>query len=315
LDVYKRSVANWRGAVEGQYEAELKGLLLRLLGLAVILGVVLGVSEVWRRATFRYITDSRRRYQFLLVRRIVVWCLVAIIVATAFASELGAITTFAGLLTAGIAVALQNVILSIAGYFFLIGKYGVRAGDRVQISGVTGDVVDIGLVRLQLMEVTPGPSPRPTGRVVAFSNAVVFQAGAGMFKQIPGTSFLWHEITLTLETRSSYLQVEKRMLEAVNKVFANYHDKMEMQRRYVERSLHSTTATFGSFAPESRLHLTQTALELVIRYPVELGNAAEIDDRVTREILDALENDPQLRRQVSGGPTVKMEDQPVPQAG
>jgi small-conductance mechanosensitive channel len=315
LEVYKRSVANWRGAVEGQYEAELKGLLLRLLGLAVILGVVLGVSEVWRRATFRYITDSRRRYQFLLVRRIVVWCLVAIIVATAFASELGAITTFAGLLTAGIAVALQNVILSIAGYFFLIGKYGVRAGDRVQISGVTGDVVDIGLVRLQLMEVTPGPSPRPTGRVVAFSNAVVFQAGAGMFKQIPGTSFLWHEITLTLETRSSYLQVEKRMLEAVNKVFANYHDKMEMQRRYVERSLHSTTATFGSFAPESRLHLTQTALELVIRYPVELGNAAEIDDRVTREILDALENDPQLRRQVSGGPTVKMEDQPVPQAG
>jgi len=46
---------------------------------------------------------------------------VAIIVATAFASELGAITTFAGLLTAGVAVSLQNVILSVAGYFFLIG--------------------------------------------------------------------------------------------------------------------------------------------------------------------------------------------------
>ena len=72
----------------------------------------------------------------------------AIIVAVAFASELGTITTFAGLMTAGIAVALQNVILSVAGYFFLIGKYGVRVGDRVQVAGVTGDVVDIGLVRL-----------------------------------------------------------------------------------------------------------------------------------------------------------------------
>jgi len=311
LDVYKRSTVNWRNSVDGQYQAELKGLLLRLLGLAVILGVVIGISEVWRRATFRYITDARRRYQFLLIRRIVVWCLVAIIVATAFASELGAITTFAGLLTAGIAVALQNVILSIAGYFFLIGKYGVRAGDRVQIAGVTGDVVDIGLVRLQLMEVTPGPSPRATGRVVAFSNAVVFQAGSGMFKQIPGTSFLWHEITLTLDTKGNYLEVEKRMLAAVNKVFGGYRDRMEMQQRSVERSLNST---LGSFAPESRLRLTQTALELVIRYPVDMGTAAEIDDRMTREILNALESDPELRQQVSGGPIVKTEEQTV-QAG
>ncbi|HEY1937377.1 MAG TPA: mechanosensitive ion channel family protein [Candidatus Angelobacter sp.] len=306
LDVYKRSGTNWQNAVESEYQAEMKGLLLRLLGLALILGVVLGVSELWKRATFRYITDTRRRYQFLLIRRIVLWCLIAIIVATAFASELGAITTFAGLMTAGIAVALQNVILSIAGYFFLIGKYGVRVGDRVNIAGVTGDVVDIGLVRLQLMEITGGPAPLPTGRVVAFSNAVVFQASSGMFKQIPGTNFLWHEITLTLDPKSNYRQVEQRMMEAVNKVFAEYRDKMEMQRRNVERSLNSS---IGAFSPESRLHLTQTTLEVVIRYPVDMSSAGEIDNRVTREILDALERDPDLRVQVSGGPVIKVEDQ------
>jgi len=305
LDVYKRGTTNWRNAVESQYQAELKGLLLRLGALGLILGVVLGVSELWKRATFRYITDTRRRYQFLLIRRIVLWSLIAIIVATAFASELGAITTFAGLMTAGIAVALQNVILSIAGYFFLIGKYGVRVGDRVNINGVTGDVVDIGLVRLQLMEMTNGPAPLPTGRVVAFSNAVVFQAGSGMFKQIPGTNFLWHEITLTLDPKTNYRQVEQRMMEAVNKVFAEYRDKMELQRRNVERSLNSTLA---AFAPESRLHLTQTSLEVVIRYPVELANAGEIDNRVTRAILEALELDPNLRAQVSAGPSIKMEE-------
>ncbi len=311
LDVYKRGTTNWRNAVESQYQAELKGLLLRLGALGLILGVVLGVSELWRRATFRYITDARRRYQFLLIRRIVLWSLIAIIVATAFASELGAITTFAGLMTAGIAVALQNVILSIAGYFFLIGKYGVRVGDRVNINGVTGDVVDIGLVRLQLMEVTSGPAPLPTGRVVAFSNAVVFQAGSGMFKQIPGTNFLWHEITLTLDPKTNYRQVEQRMMEAVNKVFAEYRDKMELQRRNVERSLNSTLA---AFAPESRLHLTQTSLEVVIRYPVDLANAGEIDNRVTRAILEALELDPNLRAQVSAGPSIKTEEQPTEQA-
>ena len=308
LDVYKRTATNWRNAVESDYEAEWKGLLLRLAGLAVVLGVLLGVSELWRRATFRYITDVRRRYQFLLVRRIVLWSLIAIIVATAFASELGAITTFAGLLTAGIAVALQNVILSIAGYFFLIGRYGVRVGDRVNINGVTGDVVDIGLVRLQLMELTPGPAPRPTGRVVAFSNAVVFQAGSGMFKQIPGTSFVWHELALTLDPKGNYRNVEQSVMEAVNKVFAEYRDKMETQRQNVERSLNST---LNSFRPESRLHLTQSALEVVIRYPVEMGNAGEIDDRMTRAILNAIEGDPKLRAQVSEGPSIKMEGQPA----
>ncbi|MBZ5492157.1 MAG: mechanosensitive ion channel family protein [Acidobacteriia bacterium] len=308
LDVYKRSTTNWRNAVDSQYKAELKGLLLRLAVLALVLGVVLGVSEVWKRATFRYIPDVRRRYQFLLIRRIVLWCLMAIIIATAVVSELGAITTFAGLMTAGIAVALQNVILSVAGYFFLIGKYGVRVGDRVNIAGVTGDVVDIGLVRLQLMEVTGGPAPLPTGRVVAFSNSVVFQANSGMFKQIPGTNFLWHEITLTLDPKGHYRQVEQRMMEAVNKVFAEYRDRMEVQRRNVERSLNSTIA---AFCPESRLHLTQTALEVVIRYPVDLEHAGEIDNRVTREILDALERDPSLRLQVSAGPTIRTEEAPV----
>jgi small-conductance mechanosensitive channel len=307
LDIYKRTTTNWRNAVQSQYRAELKGLLLRLAVLALVLGVVLGVSEVWKRATFRYVPDLRRRYQFLLIRRIVLWCLTAIIIAIAFASELGAVTTFAGLMTAGIAVALQNVILSIAGYFFLIGKYGVRVGDRVNIAGVTGDVVDIGLVRLQMMEITGGSVPLPTGRVVAFSNAVVFQANAGMFKQIPGTNFLWHEITLTLDPKTDYRQVEQRMMAAVNKIFAEYHDKMEVQRRNVERSLNSSIA---AFSPESRLHLTQTSLEVVIRYPVDLAHAGEIDNRVTREILDALERDPSLRVQVSAGPTIKAE--PVP---
>lgn len=57
--------------------------------------------------------------------------------------------------------------------FFLIGKYGVRVGDRVQVAGVTGDVVDVGLVRLHLLEV--GADGLRTGRVVVFSNAVLFQ--------------------------------------------------------------------------------------------------------------------------------------------
>ena len=201
LDIYKRTTTNWRVAVDGQYKAELKGLLLRLAVLALVLGVVLGVSEVWKRATFRYIPDARRRYQFLLIRRIVLWCLTAIIIATAFASELGAITTFAGLMTAGIAVALQNVILSIAGYFFLIGKYGVRVGDRVNIAGVTGDVVDIGLVRLQLMEITGGPGTPAHGTRCCF---LELRGLSGQFRHVQADSR--SPIFCGMRSRSRWIQ-------------------------------------------------------------------------------------------------------------
>lgn len=310
LDLYKRSLQNWRTSVKDEYSTELKSLIIRLAILFVILAVVIAAAELWKKAIFRYIHENRRRYQLLLFRRIILWFSIAIIVAFAFATELGSLATFAGLLTAGVAVALQNVILSLAGYFYLIGRYGVRVGDRVQISGVTGEVVDIGLVRLHLMELGSGASnAQPTGRVVVFSNSVVFQPTAGLFKQIPGTNFVWHEITLTLAPESNYRQVEDRLMGAVETVFAGYREHMEKQRRHVEKTLASVTVE--SLAPQHRLRLTQTGLEVVIRYPVELEHAARIDDRVTRELLDAIDREPKLKLVGTGTPNIQPVAEPA----
>ena len=312
LDVYKRNLANWRESVKSEYRTQLKSLILRLVILGIVLAVIATVSEIWKRATFRYVPDVRRRYQFLLLRRIVVWIVIAIVIAAAFATELGTLATFAGLLTAGIAVALQNVILSVAGYFFLIGKYGVRVGDRIQVAGVTGDVIDVGLVRLHIMEVgTEGTDARATGRVVVFSNAVVFQPNAGLFKQIPGTSFVWHDISLTLAPESNYQDVEKRLMEAINSVYDKYKDVMETQRRRMEQSLGGLTVR--PLHPDSRLRLTQTGLEVVIRYPVELGNAPQIDDDMARALLSAVAKSPRLRLVGSGTPNIQavVENQPA----
>jgi small-conductance mechanosensitive channel len=203
------------------------------------------------------------------------------------------------------------VILSVAGYFFLIGRYGVRVGDRVQICGVTGDVVDIGLVRLHLMEVSDGRGTRPTGRMVVFSNAVIFQPNAGLFKQIPGTKFDWHEITLTLAPEGEYRHVEERLMKAVTTVFADYRENLERQCRSMDRSL--SVLPIASLQPESRLRLTQAGVEVVIRYPVELDNSDEIDDRITRGLLDAIESEPRLRLVGSGTPNIQAvtEEQPV----
>jgi small-conductance mechanosensitive channel len=311
LDLYKRNLLTWQGSVKSRYRSDLKGLLVRLLLLALALGIVLGAAELWRKAIFRYVPETRRRYQFLLIRKIALWFSIAMVVAFAFASQLGSIATFAGLITAGVAVALQNVILSVAGYFFLIGKFGIRVGDRVQISGVTGEVVEVGLVRLHLMELSSSGSEIPTGRVVAFSNSIVFQPTSGLFKQIPGTNFMWHEITVTLPGDSDYHQVEKNLTEVVEKVFADYKDDIEGQRRQMERALGYVST--GEFRPRTRLRFTASGLEAVIRYPVTLGSATEIDDRITRDLLDELAKDSQQKSTGQSTPTLKLRtDVPPP---
>lgn len=303
LDFYKTTLNRWHGAVQNEMSATMRRLMLRIAIFGGVLVLVLALSEAWGRAVLRYVHDARRRYQFLLLRRIIVWCVVGITIAFALATEVGSIATFAGLITAGIAVALQNVIMAIAGYFFLIGKYGVRVGDRVQISNVTGDVIDIGLIRLHLIEVGGAETDRqPTGRVVVFSNAVVFQPTASFFKQIPGTSFVWHEVSLTLAPESEYTHAESRMIGAVEKVFAEYRESIERQHREMERTLSVAVAVPR---PRSRLRLTQTGLEVVIRYPVELENAAEVDDRITRELLRALEEKPKLKLVGTGVPNIQ----------
>jgi len=294
LDLYKRSLSNWQAEVATQFKENIKSLLARLGGLAIALGAVLIIGEVWKRAIFRYVHDARRRYQFLLMRKIALWCGVILVLIFAFVTELGAVATFAGLITAGVAVALQNVIVSVVGYFFLIGKFGIRVGDRVQVGTVTGEVVDIGLVRFHLMELSGGTADsEPTGRVVAFSNSVVFQSTAGLFKQIPGTNFIWREIVLKFAAESDYHAIRDRLQKAIETAFADYRDSLERQRRQMEMSLTSISAS--ELKPRVRIHFTTSAIEVVVRYPVVLDKAVEIDERIVGEIFSAVDREPRLK--------------------
>jgi small-conductance mechanosensitive channel len=185
---------------------------------------------------------------------------------------------------------MQSVILSMVAYFFLVGRWGVRVGDRLTISGVTGEVANVGLFRLYLMELGgQGIDLRPTGRAVVFPNSVFFQPSA-IFKQAPGFEYVWRSVTLKVSGTDPSV-VEKRLLSAVESIYGEYRDVLERQHREAQLSLdfHAVVPH-----PESRLRLTDTGVEITIRYPVEIRRAAEIDDHVTRAVFREVENDPNL---------------------
>ncbi|MGC1458123.1 MAG: mechanosensitive ion channel family protein, partial [Steroidobacteraceae bacterium] len=267
LKQYRRNLASWQLSAAKQYHEALAALGIRLGIVAGTLAVLLALGDVWRRAVIRYVHDLHRRYQLLLVRTIVVWTIALAVICLSAVTEVSTFATFAGLLTAGLAVAMQSVLVSVVGYFFLIGKYGLRVGDRIQIGAVVGEVLDIGLVRLHLRELNPQGPLGTTGRVVAFANSVAFQAAGGLFKQVPESEVSWHETTLPLPGASDYAALKAKLLHEIGAAVGEHR---------------------AENAPQVQLHLANGHMEALIRYPVSFTQAAQIDERVALAVLGVI---------------------------
>jgi len=303
LDQSSANLVEWRTSILRESKYEARALFVRAGMILLALGIVLALSEAWRRLTYKYIQDPRRRRQFLLMRRFVMGFLIGVVLILGFASQFASLATFAGFVTAGIAVGLQTVLLSVAAYFFVVGRYGIHVGDRVSVSGVTGDVIDISLVRLYLMELAgTGIDLFPTGRVVVFSNSVLFQATTPLFKQIPGTEYAWHEVVFNLVPGGNHKLVQDKLFPAVNAVHDQYREGFERQRGFIERRIEVQLKTPS---PETRLQFGDTGLELLIRYPVEIRNESVTDEQVTRKVLEVVQSDPEVEAAVVGSPKIR----------
>ena len=293
----------WRKSILLESRYVLRSLAIRIIGIALALAFVGILSDIWRRLTYRYIHEPRRRRQFLLMRRFVMGFLIGMVLIVGFVSEFSSLATFAGFITAGVAVALQGVILSVAAYFFVVGRYGIRVGDRISVAGVTGDVIDIGLVRLYIMELAgTGIDLYPTGRVIVFSNSVLFQAGTPLFKQIPGTEYTWHEVAVSVAAGSNYKAVQEKVSKAVGSVYSQYREEFQRQTGGVEPQ---TGMQIRAPEPETHLQLGDAGLELVVRYPVSIRRASEMDDHVTRVVMELIQSDAELKNAVAGSPKLR----------
>jgi len=188
LEEYESHLLPWRTTVASQYRQAWKKLVVRLVIVALIVGLLFGMGEISRRIALDRIQDPNRRRVISMVHRLLTLFAIAVVALFSVASDLSSLATYFGLLTAGMAVALQNVILASLGYLVLMGKRGIRLGDRIQISGITGDVINMGMLQFQLREFDV-EEERFTGHVATFSNSLVFMSpaiGLLKFNSAPG---------------------------------------------------------------------------------------------------------------------------------
>jgi small-conductance mechanosensitive channel len=297
------TLTSWRNAVDAEYKLILRSLLLRLLFIAIALIGIVVVSQVWSRLTIKYVHDVRRRRQLLLTRRIVMGFVTGLVLIFGFVTQFSSLATFAGFITAGVAVGLQTILLSVAAYFFIVGRYGVKVGDRITVAGVTGDVIEVGLVRFYLTELAGvGTELHPTGRVAVFANSVLFQTGTPLYKQMPGTEYGWHTLTIKLTPTADRRAVTDAVVGVVSEVYAMYRQNIEAQQQQVEAWMGSAVDT-----PEitSRLQMVEGGPQLVVLFPVETRNAAEVDQQIAEKLADGATSNDVLKTGIASFPVIQ----------
>ena len=153
----------------------------------------------------------------LRVRRVSaygLWGVALLLALSVWMPELRSLATFAGLVSAGVAIALKDVVANAAGWLFIVWRRPFELGDRIEIDGVRGDVVDIRIFHHSLMEIGGWvEGDDRTGRVLHVPNARVLTAiianyTKGWFPQI------WDEIDVLLTFESNWTEA-RRILQGI----------------------------------------------------------------------------------------------------
>jgi small-conductance mechanosensitive channel len=208
--------------------------------------------------------------------------------------EPGRMTTFLGLVTAGLAFALQRVITAFAGYIVILRGKTFNVGDRITMGGVRGDVVNLGFLQTTIMEMGQPPAVQAadpamwvrarqySGRIVTVTNAKIFDEP--VFNYTRDFPYLWEEMVIPVSYASRWQRAEQILLEAARKHTARIEeigekDLAELERRYATRK--------ADLHPRVYVRLTDNWVELTVRFIVKDHAIRDVKDAIGRHILEA----------------------------
>jgi small-conductance mechanosensitive channel len=250
--------------------------------------LVLLVQAVIRRVLLKYVIrhisdDSPHLYTVRKLTTYSITILTIFLLVGIWIQRLGDLSVALGILAAGLAFALQEVIGSIAGWITIISGKPFTIGDRVETGGIRGDVVDIGMLRTTLMEIGNWLNgDHNTGRIVTVSNAFLFKEP--LYNYSVHLRFVWDEITVPITYESNWKRAIEIMANAVlaSPVYQELLPKAEKQRREVRRKLAVGTTPLE---PRTYVKLTDNWIELGLVYPVDTDVRRSFRSEVSQQIM------------------------------
>lgn len=259
-----------------QFEKLVLVLIITFFAVLLLLVVKNIIVKKIKDKDLRY--HTRKSLDFLSIFIFVV------IILVAYREKLGGIGVALGVAGAGIAFALQQVIVSIAGWISILTGKIYKTGDRIQLGGVKGDVIDISVLRTTIMETGQWvDGDLYNGRIVNISNSYIFQDA--VFNYSADFPYLWDELKITIQTTSDYKLAKEKFLIIANDATKDFVESSKNDWENLNRKYRIENARVE---PMVTLSLNPNGIECIVRYLVEYKKRRIIKDMILEKIFDAI---------------------------
>ncbi|HXF94611.1 MAG TPA: mechanosensitive ion channel domain-containing protein [Gemmatimonadales bacterium] len=258
--------------------------------LLTLLGLWLG-RRVWLALVYRRVKDAWARYRWRKGTSYVAVGLGAVLVGRLWLSGLGALATFFGLLSAGLAIALKDLVANLAGWLYIVWRRPFDVGDRIQIGQHAGDVIDIGVFQFTLNEIGVWvQADQSTGRIIHVPNGRVLAEPVANYHQ--GFPYLWHEIPVLVTFESNW----RRAKEILTRIAARHAEHLtpEAERHLLDASRKYLIA-YAKLTPIVYTRVVEDGVRLTIRYLVEPRRRRGTEQAIWEDILDEFSRAPDIQ--------------------
>ncbi len=265
--------------------SELTDFQRKLIASAVLLFVFWAIRFIALRITQRRVESPRTLYQWRKGLTYSTWVLTILFVGRIWFAGFRDLSTFLGLLSAGLAIALQEPISNMVGWMFLMVRQPFRVGDRIEIGGLKGDVIDIRLFQFTLLEIGNWvEADQSTGRVIHVPNGAVFHDPQANFTE--GFPYIWNEIAVLVTFESNWREAKRLLQQIADDQAAAIRDDVagkvrQTTRKYMIYYTHLTPKVYTSVA--------DSGITLTIRYLCEARRRRSTTEDLWEAILEAFE--------------------------
>jgi small-conductance mechanosensitive channel len=260
-------------------------LIDKLIVVAVGVFVIFFIVRLLQRSTARRIKDVESRYRLRKGVAFLGYLVALLFIIAVLGNQLGGLSVTLGVVGAGIAFALQEVIASVAGWLALTFSSFYRVGDRVQLGGIKGDVIDVGVLRTTLMECGEWiGADLYTGRIVRVANSFVFKEP--VFNYSADFHFLWDEITIPIKYGGDRAMAVEILQRIANELANDYAAEA---KKVWQHMMENYMIVAADTVPTVTLAANDNWLEYTVRYVVKYTNRRELKSRLFNRIMDEID--------------------------
>jgi small-conductance mechanosensitive channel len=253
-----------------------------IASIAIILGVAI-VRWVMLAIVARRWDDVKIRYRWKKTSLYLASIISVILVGRLWLEGVGSLVTYFGILSAGLAIALKELVANFVGWVFIMWRRPFEVGDRIQIGDLAGDVIDLRIFQFTLLEIGNWvEADQSTGRVVHVNNGKVFTDNLANFST--GFQYIWNEIPVLVTFESDWRRAKQILLDIANRHGLEMSQGAAQQLRQAARKF---MIFYKTLTPTVYTSVRDCGVLLTLRYMCDPRKRRATEQAVWEDILEA----------------------------